>query len=310
MASKTELREVLAKKKGVEGDPQDYDITRIIPKREGGTFTEENLDLIDPVEWMKAQNIFVKREPNYENMKVLYDERHQVQKLRVKIGNQLKAIHRHVDEANPQLIDYLEDLKVHVFCREKLLTTNLVGVVHALAETDLTMASALGVHAIGEVTVAGLRSYIRPEKIKHVSSIVKYLGLHVPANQRYTKGKASGGNKNLRTTVFTSAISQIRARGPYRVFYDDRKARYQVSEREVLTTLPGGSKVMKPWKDVSDGHRHDGGIRIIMTRLAQDYAIVCCAYAGKRLPDPYVFAILGHDRRSLSPPTDRGWTMP
>lgn len=301
--SKAQLKEA----KGVTEDFGAVDVHRLLPKAMGGTYGPSNYIVLDPVEHMREHGIYRERDSALSEIKAIIDDREQVRKLYFKVNNQLLAYRRRVDDLNEmtsawlgaQLEDFGEQLKA----RDKLLVN-----VMKKAAKDIPLAkAALGVKGVGPVTVAYCLAYIDLEKARHASSVWAYAGFDKPSHDRYTKGQAGGGNKRLRTALYTMATSQIKSNGAYRYIYDNVKERLAISEKMTKTRNTQGVLVEKPWKDTKPSHRHGAALRAVMKHFLADYWYVGRELAGLPTNPGYAEAMLGKDGHKTINPQARGW---
>jgi len=285
------------------------DTDRIIPKAKGGTYTKKNTRLVDPVAHGNRHKTIKYREPKLQMLKNIIDDREQVRKLYQKINNQILAYKRRTDDLNPETLEWLEAQQAPLQALLKDRDANLAKYVKELAKTDPLAKAALGVPGIGPVTVGYCLTYIDIAAARHASCVWAYAGLHKASHERYTKGETSGGNKTLRTALFTMADSQMKTRGAYRGVYDNMKSRLEKSEK-ITKTRPteGTSLVNCAWKDTKPGHRHGAALRAIMKHFLADYWSVARQIAGLPAEALYPEAILGGSHRTIQP-EERGWVF-
>jgi len=289
-----------------EGTTPLNDVHRKISRIEGGEYVEDNTVIIQPKEHAKLHGCWRDRDTISDELKAIFDDRQHIIKLKNKVNNQLLAAKRDMDTLLPETKEMLEEqLKVY----EKMLakrTSNLKKKVKEFAKVDKLTEVTLKVPSIGEVTAAALHVFVDLTKARHASCLWSYVGLHKASHERYTKGETSGGNKTLRTVLYTTADSQIKGRGSYREVYDNTKARLEKSENITTTRLPGGKLVKKPWKEVSKGHRDGAAKRQIMKHFLADYWYVGRTLLGLPTSALYPEAILGGNHRTIMP-EERGW---
>lgn len=295
------------------------DTDRIVPRSEGGTYTDENTRIVNPVDHQKRHGNHRERTPEMQRLKSLIDDRNQILKLTMKINNQLLAYERCVDhptEATKQwLQDQLETIKPVLAEKDRQVLKE----IKDIAKTNSFVASAMNVRGVGFVTVAYCLVYIDLTVARHASSLWKYAGLDKPKKERYEKGVASGGNKTLRTILYNMACSQIKANGNYRYVYDQVKTRLENSEKIVttMTMVPKekgegvgkkteGKWVELPWKDAKPSHRHGAALRAVMKHFLADYWMEGRKYLGLEVGPLYPEAMLGGNHRTIMP-QERGW---
>lgn len=293
---------------GVELDEDTslFDIHRSEPKANGGDIELENTEVVDPVGHMRFHGNYREREETIDMLKSIVDDRKQVIRLRNKIANQLLAYERRTDNLNAvtkqwleqQLTSYEEQLTM----RDKMLKV----AVREIAKEDPLANAALSVSCVGEITVALCLVYIDLNKARHASSLWKYAGLDKPSHERYKKGEAGGGNKDLRCALWNMANSQIKGYGPYREVYENVKHRLSHSEKIVKTRNTKGELVELPWKDTKPSHRNDAGKRAMMKHFLADYWMVGRTIFGLPTGPLYPEAVLGGNHRTVRP-EERGW---
>jgi hypothetical protein len=299
-------KEILKKAKGVIENFSSVDTHRVVPKASGGTYATDNYVILDPVEHMQEHGTYRERDENLTAIKSIVDDRRQVMKLVMKIQNQLLAYERNTDTLNELTEQWLKDqlkmVRDELKTRDKLLSK----AVMEYAKMDALTAAALGVRGVGPVTVAHMLTYVDLEKARHASSLWSYVGLDKPASDRYKKGVAGGGNKTLRTVLYTLADSQVKTRGPYREVYDRVKDRLSLSEKMVKSRNTQGKEVEVPWKDTKPCHRHGAALRAVMKHFLADYWMVGQTLAGLDTSPLYPEAMLGGTHRTIMP-EERGW---
>ena len=283
-----------------------WDIHRNTPRAEGGTYTEGNSIVLTPRQHMAIHGNLRERSAELEILKSAVDSRRQIMKLYNKINNQVLAFKRGVDERDAETVKRLEASGAEIAAELKLQDKRVVKAIKVYAESDALSRAALEVKGVGPITVAHCAVYIDVTKARHASSLWKYAGLHCPNHERYIKGEAGGGNKTLRTALYTLADSQIKSRGPYRKVYDQVKDRLSKSDKETKTRNTQGNWVIKPWKDVKPCHRDGAAKRAIMKHFLADYWFVGRTLLGLEAGPCYAEAQLKGEHRTVQP-TERGW---
>jgi hypothetical protein len=288
-----------------------FDTDRRTPKAKGGTYTDENTRVVNPVVHMMRHGNWRERSPEFQALKEIIDDREQVRKAAMKVNNQLHAYQRRVDTLNEGtelwLKDHKDSLDKDLKNRDALLTK----AVNNLAKVDPLAAIAMKVKGVGPVTVAYCLVYIDLEKAQHASSLWAYAGLDKPQHARYVKGTAGGGNKALRTVLYTLADSQMKGRNrptpsAYGYLYDQIKTRLENSEKIVKTRDTKGMLVECAWKDTKPSHRHGAALRIIMKHFLADYWFVGRTLMGLPTSAGYPETMLGGTHRTIMP-QERGW---
>lgn len=281
-----------------------FDTHRPLPKKDNGTYTLDNTFVVDPIAHMIEHGNYRERTEELDKLKTLIDDRSQIMKLKNKVNNQLLAYKRGVDVPRDATVDFLETLlkttKSELGKHDRNIEKHIKLMVSPLAK------AALGVPSIGPITVSYCMSYIDLGKARHASSLWAYCGLDKPSHSRYEKGVAGGGNKTLRTILYTMADSQVKGRGPYRAVYDNVKHRLEHSEKMVESRDTAGKMVKVAWKDTKPCHRHGAALRAIMKHFLADYWMVGRTLAGLPTSALYPEAILGGTHRTIMP-EERGW---
>ena len=287
--------------------PELVDTDRIIPKAEGGTYSDENTRVVNPIAHMARHGNLRLRDEDLKELKAMIDDREQVMKLRNKVANQLRACKRRTDDL---LTDTLEFLEQNLVTTDKVLkdrTKRIEKWVKKHKNKDKLIESALGVQSVGEKTIAYCLAYIDLEKADHASSLWAYAGLDKSSQNRYSKGTSGGGNKSLRCALWNMAQSQVKGRGAYREIYDRTKERLSISENMVDSRNTQGKLVNVAWKDTKPCHRDGAALRAIMKHFLADYWYVGRTLAGLRTDPLYVQEKLGHT--GIIKPTERGWKL-
>ena len=299
-------KEALKAAKGIDKNFALVDTHREVPKKDGGTYEPDNYDVIAPRDHMEVHGNLRDREEWMEALKAAFDDRKQVMMLRNKAANQLLAYERKTDHLSPATVEWLSG---QVKDLTKLLGAKSGAVEKAVknyAKCDPLATAALNVHGIGGITVASCLIYIDLTKARHASSLWKYAGLHTSSENRYTKGEAGGGNKTLRTVLYTMADSQIKSRGPYREVYDRTKERLEKSQKMTRSRNTQGKLVECKWCDTKACHRHGAAIRQVMKHFLADWWYVGRDILGLPTDALYAEAILGGNHRTVQP-RERGW---
>jgi len=286
------------------------DTHRKTPRAKGGNYTDDNTVVAMPKEHMKEHGIWRDREPTLDNLKAIMDDRSQVMKLRNKISNQILAFQRGVDVPDDATTRWLMNQQQAFECELRDRDKGLAAFIKRYRKVDPLVDATMKVKGIGPVTVASCRVYIDLEKSRHASSVWKYVGLHCAAHERFTKNEAGGGNKTLRTILFTMADSQMKGASKgsaYGHIYTQVKQRLEQSEKMTRTRITGKTGVHeKPWKDVSKGHRHAAALRAIMKHFLADYWFVGRELMGLPTDALYAEAQLGKTHKTINP-RERGW---
>lgn len=310
---KEQLKSDLIKLKGktckISGEPLPenfslFDTHRVPHKKDGGVYNLTTTNLAIPKAHMEEHGTLRERSSELDKIKTMCDDRRQVTKLKVKCHNQLLAYKRGTDSPNPETVGFLETLEAQA---AKEVRKHDVKIKKFIEEMKNPLAhAALAVRSIGPITVAHCLAYIDLYKARHASSLWSYVGLDKPSYSRYEKGVAGGGNKTLRTILYTMAESQVKGRGPYREVYDNTKARLEKSEKIVKTRNTQGNMVELPWKETKPSHRNGAALRVVMKHFLADYWYVGRTLEGLETSPIYAEAILGMGHKTIRP-EERGW---
>jgi hypothetical protein len=300
-------------KKKLPKETKLYDTHRKTPKRKGGDYTKKNTSVVIPISHMEEHDTLRERTADLEKLKMVIDDREQVRKVLNKFNNQLLAMKRRTDKLSKGTVDWLECQKKEADRKLREIDKTLV---KTMKEINIPLAtSALGVKGIGPVTVAYCLVYIDltgidiktgREKARHASSLWSYAGLDKASHERYTKGEAGGGNKSLRTVLYTMADSQMKTKGAYREVYDRVKSRLEISEKVTKSRNTQGQLIECKWKDTKPCHRHGAALRAVMKHFLADYWMVGRTLAGLDTSPLYAEAVLGKGHRTIMP-EERGW---
>jgi len=279
------------------------DADRKIMKKDGGIYTNENTRVVDPVAHMKRHGNYREREESLHELKVMMDGREKVRQHVNATSNRMLAMKRGTDDLDEDTLQWLEqqkdDAKKRLSKIDRKVKKHLKTMPHEIID------AALDVDSVGPITVAYMMIYIKIDKAPYVSSLWSYTGLDKPSHKRYNKGESSGGNKTLRTVLYTMAESQIRGRGAYRDVYDRTKEKLANSDKVTKSRNTQGKLIECKWKDTKPSHRHGAAIRQIMKHFLADWWIVHRTLEGMDTPKPYAIEKLGHNNWIY--PEQRGW---
>ena len=283
-----------------------YDTDRKKQKKDGGIYLIPNTRCVDPVAHMKRHENYRERDAIMDEIKSIMDDRRQVMKLGNGVNNQILAYSRGTDKLRADTVEWLNAQK-KIYKKEMSKRDRLVTkAITALAEVDPFTNAALGVRAVGPITIASCHTYIDLSKARHASSLWSYVGLHKASHERYTKGESGGGNKTLRCVLYTMAESQMKLAGAYRTIYDQVKTRLSISEKIVKSRNTQGKLIECMWKDTKPSHRHGAALRAVCKHFLADYWYVGRTLAGLETSMLYPEAMLGGTHRTIMP-EERGW---
>jgi hypothetical protein len=310
------------------------DLHRDTQRRDGGEYTPDNTETIDPVEHMKRHGNYKERDAAMDQLKMLFDGYKQIQKLRMKVNNQILAMDRGTDKLDEIDQEYINSVLTNIEEKEEAKGK----LIAQWVKTNKTMpivSAMLSVKGIGPVTVAACLTYLDIRKADHPSSFWSYAGYRCASYERYKdlpkdkwipihdkntgepvldkKGKQrmshhNPGNQTLRNALYVSAGCFVKnADCEYRGVYDRRKAKTSQSEKLTQTRMPGKTgTVEKMWKDVKPGHRHGDAIRVMMKCFLADLWYVWRTLEGLPVNDLYVKEHLGHESGIIDP-EKMGW---
>lgn len=309
------------------------DTDRILPKAEGGTYTDENTRVVLPTAHMYRHGNLRERELALDLLKSIFDDRVQTMKLHLKVNNQMLAYARRTDKAHPETQAWLQEMGAQCEARLDLIDKHLGRAIKTYP--DPLAQAALQVPGLGPITVAALAVYVDfqkqvccfchrradDEECEHrndvgyqlvsatanASSLWKYAGLDKPSHERYAKGVKGGGNKTLRTVLWNAVNSMVKMgeRCAYREVYDRTKAKLEKCEHLVQSRNTQGRLVEVMWKDAKPSHRHGAALRAMMKHLLADYWMVGRQVYGLPARALYVQEHLGHTH--IVSPRERGW---
>jgi len=299
-----------------------FDPHRKIPRTEGGTYTSENTLAFCTTCHLIDHGNYVERTEVLNELKSTVDERKQVMNLKQKISNQVDAYEkRKTDVMNEDTLAFLQEQSIPVNKRMSEVDKRLEKALNEYRKHDALVDAALKVRGIGPVAVAFCTVYIRLEEARHASSLWKYVGLHTSKKERYVKGEKGGGNKILRTVLWTISDSQMKGRNetttktgkislpsPYGHFYDEIKTRLENSDKVVPCFINKKIGYLDlPWSDPRQkNHRHHAALRKITKMFLADYWLVGRTLKGLPTDLPYAEGMLGKSHRTIHP-RERGW---
>ena len=290
-------------------DSKLIDAHRLKDKRHGGELSHQNASVVEPVAHMiKHGNLRIRTDKNIR-LKQIVDEREHAIRIHLKINNQLLAYKRAVDHLDQRTVDFLQSQAESAENHRKLVDKDLSGLLKEMRDDDPLIRSAMELKGIGPVSVAYCIVYIDLEKARHASSLWSYTGLDKASHERYEKNVAGGGNKRLRTILYTMADSQVKGRergAPYAVVYDRTKARLEKSEKVTKSRNTQGKLIECMWKDTKPSHRHGAALRAVMKHFLADYWYVGRSLMGLEVGPLYPEAVLGGSHRTIMP-EERGW---
>ena len=252
---------------------------------------------------MKRHFIYKERTPELTQLKILIDGREQIRKLNNSLNNRILAAKRQTDQMDEITATWI---KLQIKETSSQLSKQDRRIAKYLKTLSLPIIkSALQIRGLGAITIAYLLVYIDINKAECASALWSYVGLDKPSHERYTKGESGGGNKTLRTVLYTMADSMIKSRAIYRNVYDAEKNKLENSMKFVKSRNTQGKLIECMWKDTKPCHRHGAGIRKMIKHFLADLWFVWRETEGLPTRPLYVEEILGHT--GIIRPKERGW---
>jgi len=273
---------------------------------EGGIYSEENTDVMLPTEhrdlhgnkpWLDDPELII--------LRAIMEDYRTCMKLRMKINNHMLAVERDMDEISPEIEAMFSKTLEIVIDQEmafrKLIKKQLRKVDHPIVDI------VQDIKGVGPISTAEIVTLVNIEKARYASSLCAFVGYAGNSKDRYVKGQKGGGHKHLRTVLFNMGSSLMRAGNEdYTDVYYRRKARTEKSLKTVMHKATKSSEWKETaWKDVNLGRRHMDSLRVMIKHFLGDLWFVWRTLEGLDTPDPYVKAVLGHER--MVSPSERGW---
>lgn len=280
-----------------------YDTDRLEPKAKGGIYMDKNTRVVEPIAHMKRHFIYRERTPELTQLKILIDGREQVRKLMNSLNNRLLAAKRRTDDMDSITEKWIKEQSKET---EKQLGKQDRRIQKYIEGLNMPIVkSAIQIKGLGAITIAYLLVYVDITKARYASSLWSYVGFDKPSYERYTKGESGGGNKTLRTVLYTMADSMIKTRAIYRDIYDAEKLKLENSLKVTKSRNTQGKLVDCMWKDTKPCHRHGAAIRKMIKHFLADFWLTWRKLEGLDTPCLYPEAKLGHT--GIIKPEERGW---
>lgn len=312
MATKNEIKKKKAADQGgkcaisdkpLKGHRELTDADRLRKRSKGGKLSMDNVQVVDPVVHMKYGGNYRKRQEQLEDLKVLIDGREQLRKSCNSDSNRIGAKKRGTDRLDTETYDFLNEKVSETGKKLSKMDRRIKKLILQIDHPIIGIA--LDVKGIGPVTVAYMLVYVDITKAEHASSLWAYTGLDKPSYERYEKGKSSGGNKKLRTVLYTMGTSMIKTGGAYIDVYRNTKARLAASKKITRSRNNQGQMIECAWKDTMPSHRNDAAIRKMVKHFLADWWFVHRTLEGLPTRRLYVEEQLGHT--GIIRPEERGW---
>lgn len=307
-ALKTKIRNKQSQKCALTGKklPEEtklIDTDRIDPKANGGIYTNKNTRIVDPIAHMIRHGNYREREEQLNELKILIDGREQLRKSFNSDNNRMLAMKRGTDSLDTETYEFLEEksnvTKKQLSKMDRRIGKHLKNMEHPIIK------SAIGIKGLGPITIAYMMVYIDIEKAQYASSVWKYCGYHAASHERYEKGVTGGGNKTLRTVLYTMADSMIKTRSIYRDVYDNEKKKLEASKKITKSRNTQGKLIECAWMDTKPCHRHGAAMRKMIKHFLADWWFVHRTLEGLPTAPLYVEEKLGHT--GIIKPVERGW---
>lgn len=279
------------------------DTHRKTPKARGGTYTEENTIVISPVDHMIEHGIYKIRDEKLNKLKTLIDAREQLRKHEYSSSNRILAMKRGTDELDTETLEFLQEQQD--VCKKKSGRLDRRITKHLKSMDHPFINAAIKIKGLGPNTIAYMMSYIEIEKAQYASSLWAYCGYDKASHERYEKGVAGGGNKTLRTVLYTMADSMIKTRSAYRDIYDREKEKLSVSKKITKSRNTQGKLIECAWCDVKPCHRHGAAMRKMIKLFLAHAWHVWRSVEGLETNLPYVEEKLGH--KGIIRAEELGW---
>lgn len=263
-------------------------IDHIKRKTDGGTWTEENLRLIDVAcDWEREGN--APRSP-YPEMATLFRTYKFWQRERQRATNMLLAYQGDKEGttkspySDVDSLVYLHDLAEAAAAREAGLAKQIKTAVQQIPMGEITLAAPGG----GPIVAAMLLSRVDMTIADSVSSVWKFFGLAGSIKARHEDGVAGGGRQEDRAILFNLEKNLIRKTSPYRPDYDKRRAITESGDR-------GWTK----------GHAQNDAMRYVGKLWLSHWWLRYRDILGLERRIPYATGVLQHD--GMIEPERRGW---
>ncbi len=279
------------------------DTDRINPKANGGIYVDENTRIVDPIAHMIRHGNLREREEQLDKLKSMIDGREQVRKLLNSTNNRILAMKRRTDVLDERTFKWLQN-QVKETQSELGKIDRSIG-KHLKSMDHPIIKIALAIKGLGANTVAYMMVYIQIDKAQYASSMWSYCGYDKASHERYEKGTAGGGNKTLRTVLYTMADSMIKTRSIYRDVYDNTKKQLEASKKITKSRNTQGKLIECAWMDTKPCHRHGAAMRKMIKHFLADWWFVHRTLEGLPTAPLYVEAKLGHT--GIIKPKERGW---
>lgn len=279
------------------------DTHRKTPKSKGGIYTKENTIVLSPVDHMIEHGIYKIRTEKLNQLKTLIDAREQLRKFEHSCNNRILAMQRETDDLDKETLEFLSE-QADVCKKKSSRLDRRIG-KHLKSMDHPFINAALKIRGLGAITIAYLVSYVEIEKAQYASSLWAYCGYDKASHERYAKGVAGGGNKTLRTVLYTMADSMIKTRSAYRDIYDREKELLSASKKITKSRNTQGKLIECAWMDTKPCHRHGAAMRKMIKIFLSHAWHVWRSVEGLETNLLYVEEKLGH--KNIIRAEELGW---
>jgi hypothetical protein len=206
----------------------------------------------------------------------LADSYEQIQRLRIRIGNQISAVERLTDAA--PVPNAVRSLYLKLREAERDVVRDMEGSLK-LHPAFPWLDQVYGLGPTLGAKILGLIGHI--EKFPNRAKLPRFAGygLHSETGERdrLVKGQKSVYCLRLKTALYLWAGSVLKANGKYRIVYDRGRARYAESR-----------------PDWTKGHQHAAAMRLMVKMFLSHLWEVWRRVEGLEVEMPYAIAVLGH----------------
>jgi len=332
---------------------------RHIPRMDGGTYDPDNVTERSPLAHAEIEGRIRTRDEELEEIKTMMDNRRKLIQVRNGFFNKMFAWRKGLDHEN-ETMEFLEedlkryDKKIGQYGRqvEKLIKN----CTFPIAEVGLNVPGVAGLTIATMLTYVDMDKAPNPSSLWSYAGLDQSAaarksktapaGLMDRRRQRghgfYCTGPETcsfcndesgtlwnkegipmgwGGNQTLRTQLYASAESWMKATGKlsektgrrskrsaYRDEYERTIAKLSVSEVVTRSRHTGKrGDYENAWKDAPKGHRHGAALRSMIKLFLFDWWHTSKLLRGEEPRLPYVIEKLGH--KGFSHPSERGWVV-
>lgn len=253
--------------------------------------TKDNLVMVHHKCHMMEHNIYPK---NYNNLRQLVEIKEDIQKTRMRLGNQLSAVERLGYEPSNTQDEITKNMKKE----EKRLAREYGKIVK---ELPIYKEWLCNIHGIGE-DIAGqiigmLGDISKFEKISNLWSYCGY-GIYDGKVQGLKKGQKHNYNTRMRCLFYklvTNGFIMHKKESYYGKLYDEFK---RLDREEHPEKVKNGTK-SGPKYNYTDMHIHLRAIRKVAKVFLKDLWLVWRDLEGISITDPYEVEYLGHHSHEI-----------